>query len=87
MAGLYIAVKGWKAWPLLAMFKEPVTMVTHDPPILADHNVVSIGVNFDRPANGTHRHREFIIVEAHQAGLRDGGQDRVDRISVTVSSK
>jgi hypothetical protein len=53
-------------------------MVAHDPPVLADHNAVSIGVDFGRPAGGTRCHRASIVIEAHQAGLRDGGRDVVE---------
>src|SRR2546429_9666912 len=48
-------------------------MLAYDPPVLADHDAVSIGVNFDRPADGTRCHRVFVVIEPHQAGLRDRG--------------
>jgi hypothetical protein len=59
---------------------ERATMVAHDPPVLADHNAVSISVTFDRPADGTRCHRVFVVIEAHQAGLRDGGWDGVESV-------
>ena len=53
-------------------------MVAHDPLVLADHNAVCIGADFGRPAGGTRCHRVFIVIEAHQAGLRDGGREVVE---------
>jgi hypothetical protein len=35
-------------------------------------------VDFGRPSGGTRCHRVFIVIEAHQAGLRDGGRDVVE---------
>jgi hypothetical protein len=56
------------------------TMLAHDPPVLADHDALGIGVNFDRPPDGMRRHRVSVIVEAHQAGLRHGGWDGVESV-------
>jgi hypothetical protein len=56
---------------------ERATMVAHDLLVLADHNVVSIGVDFGRPAARVAT-EVFIVIEAHQAGLRDGGRDVVE---------
>ena len=46
-------------------------MFGDDPPVLADHDAVRIGVDFDGTADRTGGHRVFVVIEAHQAGLRD----------------
>src|SRR3981081_4289017 len=46
-------------------------MLGDDPTVLTDHDAVGIGVNIDRPSDRARRHRVFVVVEAHQAGLRD----------------
>src|SRR5882757_5688029 len=45
-------------------------MLGDDPTVLTDHDAVGIGVNIDRPSDRARRHRLFVVVEAHQAGLR-----------------
>jgi hypothetical protein len=57
-------------------------MLSDDPPILADHDAIRIGMNFDRSSDGTGRHRVLVVVEAHQAGLRDRCRHRVESIEL-----
>src|ERR1700716_3383726 len=45
-------------------------MLGDDPTVLTDHDAVGIGVNIDRTSDRARRHRVFVVVEAHQAGLR-----------------
>src|ERR1044071_1874453 len=42
-----------------------------DPPVLADHDAIGIGVDLDRAPDRAGSHRVLVVVEAHQAGLRD----------------
>ena len=61
---------------------EGARMLGDDLPVLADHDAVGIGMNFDRPSDRTGRHRVLVVVEAHQAGLRDrrrNGMEAVER--------
>src|SRR5438094_867962 len=55
-------------------------MLGDDPPILADHDAVGIGLYFDRPADRVGGHRVLVVVEAHQAGLRHRGRHRVEAV-------
>jgi len=49
----------------------PVTarMLRHNAPVLADHDVIGVGMDFDRAADCAGAHRVFVVVEPHQAGL------------------
>jgi hypothetical protein len=49
-------------------------------PMLADYDAVGIGMNFDRSPDRTGRHRVLVVVEAHQASLRDRCGYRVESI-------
>src|ERR1700732_1374637 len=55
-------------------------MLSDDPPVLADYDAIRIGMNLDRTPDRTGRHRVSIVVEAHQAGLRDRCWHRVESI-------
>src|SRR5262245_52707428 len=55
-------------------------MLADDPPVLADYNAIRIGMNLDRTPDRTGRHRVLVVVEAHQAGLRDRRLHRVESI-------
>ncbi len=55
-------------------------MLGNDAPVLADHNAVGIGMNLDRTSDCAGRHRVFVVVEAHQAGLRDRCRHRMESI-------
>src|SRR3954453_18411494 len=50
---------------------EVAGMLGKDAPVLADYNAVGIGMHLDWTPNRARRHRVFVVVEAHQAGLRD----------------
>jgi hypothetical protein len=39
--------------------------------VLADYDAIRIGMNLNRTPDRTRRHRVLVVVEAHQAGLRD----------------
>ena len=59
---------------------ERAGMLGDDPPVLADHDAVGIGMDFDRTPDRAGRHRVFVVVEAHQAGLRDRRRHRVEAV-------
>ena len=42
-------------------------MLSHDPPVLADHDAVGIGVHVNGTADGVGGDRVFVVVEANQA--------------------
>jgi hypothetical protein len=46
-------------------------VVGNNPPILTDDDAIGIGVDIDRTADGAGIDRIFVVVEAHEAGLRD----------------
>ena len=57
-------------------------MFGDDPPVLADHDAIGIGMDIDGTPDRTGRHRVFVVVEANQAGLRDRrryGMESVNR--------
>src|SRR6202035_5251034 len=55
-------------------------MLSDDPPVLADYDVIRIGMNLDRTPDRTGCPRVSIVVEAHQAGLQDRCRHRVESI-------
>jgi predicted acylesterase/phospholipase RssA len=55
-------------------------MLGNDPPVLSDHDAVGIGVNLDGTPYRAGRHRVFVVIEAHQAGLRDRCRHRIEAI-------
>jgi hypothetical protein len=55
-------------------------MLADDPPVLADHDAVGIGMNLDGTPHGARCHRVFIVIEAHQAGLRHRRLHRVESV-------
>src|SRR6267378_1681354 len=55
-------------------------MLGNDAPVLADYNAVGIGMHLDRTPNRARRHRVFVVVEAHQTGLRDRCRHRVESV-------
>src|SRR5437870_13810087 len=55
-------------------------MFGNNPPVLADHDAVRIGMDFDGTANSTGGYRVFVVVEAHQAGLRDRRRHCVEAV-------
>ena len=48
--------------------------------VLADYDAIGIGVNFDRAADSAGSYRVLVVVEAHQAGLRDRCRHRMEAI-------
>src|SRR5580693_8828226 len=66
------------ATPMAAgMFRDDAT-------ILANDDAIGIGVDVDRPADGAGVHRVFVVVEAHQAGLRHRGRQRMETIEAAA---
>ena len=59
---------------------ERARMLGDDPPVLADHDAVRIGMDLDRTPDGAGGHRVLVVVEAHQAGLRDRRRHRVESV-------
>jgi len=59
---------------------EAATMLADNRAVLADHDAIGIGLDLDRPANGTRSDRVLVVVEPHQAGLRDRCLDRVEPV-------
>ena len=55
-------------------------MLGDDPPVLADHDALGIGVNLDRAPDRAGGHRVLVVVEAHQAGLRDRCRHRMEAV-------
>src|ERR1700730_700765 len=61
---------------------EEAGMLADDPPVLADHDAVGIGMNLDGTPDGARCHRVFVVVEAHQAGLRHRRLHRVESVEL-----
>src|SRR5438477_5308238 len=59
---------------------ERASMLGDDPSILTDHDAVGIGMNLDRTSDCAGSYRVFVVVEAHQAGLRDRRRHRVEPV-------
>jgi hypothetical protein len=59
---------------------EGALMLRDNPAVLADHDPVGIGVNLDRTPDRAGADRVFVVVKAHQAGLRHRGRQRVEAI-------
>src|SRR3954453_4001926 len=57
-------------------------MLSDDPPVLADCDAIRIGMNLDRMPDRTGHHRVLVVIEAHQAGLRDRRLHRVEAIEL-----
>src|SRR6202035_1612011 len=57
-------------------------MLGDDTPVLADYDAIGISMNLNRTADCTGRHRVLVVVEAHQAGLRDRCRHRVEAIKL-----
>src|ERR1700693_2897784 len=55
-------------------------MFGDDAPVLADYDAVGIGMNLDRTPARAGRHRVLVVVEAHQAGLRDRRRHRMEAV-------
>src|SRR5271167_606223 len=55
-------------------------MFADDCAVLADHEAIGIGLELDRPADGTRGDRVLVVVEPHETGLRDRGLRRVEPV-------
>jgi hypothetical protein len=55
-------------------------MLADDRAILADHNEFGIGLDLNRSADCARGDRVLVVVEPHQAGLRDRDLRRVEAI-------
>src|SRR5512132_316181 len=49
-------------------------------PVLPNDDAIGIGLDLDRPADGTRGHRVLVVVEANEASLRDRSGDGVEAI-------
>ena len=63
---------------------EAARMLGHDPPVLADHDPIGVGMNVDRAADGAGAHRVPVVVEADEAGLRHRGRQRVESVEAAA---
>ena len=59
---------------------ERATMFGDDAPVLADYDAIRIGMDLDRTPDGAGGYRVFVVVETHQAGLRDRSRHGVESI-------
>jgi hypothetical protein len=59
-------------------------MFADDPPVLADHDAIGVGVDVDRPTNGAGADRVFVVVEPDQAGLRHRGRQGVEPVEAAT---
>src|SRR3954469_23567153 len=55
-------------------------MFGDNPSVLADHDAIGVGVDFDWTPDCPGRYRVLVVVEAHQAGLRYRRLYRVEAI-------
>ena len=58
-------------------------MLSNNAPILADHDAVGISLDLDRTSNRAGYDRVFVVVEAHQTGLRDRRRHGMEAIEST----
>src|SRR5262245_12651089 len=59
---------------------EAAAMLADDRTVLTDHKTIGAGLDLDWPADGARGDRVLVVVEAHQAGLRDRRLDRIEAI-------
>src|SRR6476469_7969651 len=52
----------------------------NDASILTDYDAIGIGLNFDWPSDCAGCDRVLVVVEAHQAGLRDRCRHRMEAV-------
>jgi hypothetical protein len=55
-------------------------MLRNDASILTDHDAVGIGLHLDRSSDCAGCDRVFVVVEAHQTGLRDRRRHRMEAV-------
>jgi hypothetical protein len=58
-------------------------MLRNNSSILTDHDAVGISLDPDRASDRAGRDRVFVVVEAHQTGLRDRRRHRMEAIEPT----
>ncbi len=59
-------------------------MLADDTPVLAQLDAVGMGAHFHRAADGAGLDRVFVVVEAHEAGLRHRGVDGVKAVEAAA---
>src|SRR6202047_4354663 len=62
---------------------ERAWMLGDDPPVLADDDAIRMGMDLDGTPDRARRYRVLVVVEAHQAGLRDRCRHRVEAVEPT----
>src|SRR5258708_9006598 len=62
---------------------ERARMLGNDASVLADYDAVGVSMDLDRPTDRARRDRVLVVVEAHQAGLRDRCRHRVESVEPT----
>ena len=63
---------------------ERARVLGDDPPVLANDDAVGVGVDVDRAADGAGVDRISVVVEAHEAGLRHRGRQRVESVEASA---
>src|SRR5512132_4562849 len=59
---------------------EAAGVLADNSPVLPNDDAIGIGLDLDRPADGTRGHRVLVVVEANEASLRDRSGDGVEAI-------
>ena len=63
---------------------EAAPVFADDPPVLADHDAVGVGVDVDWSADRAGAHRVLVVVEADEAGLRHRGRQGVETVEAAA---
>src|SRR5438876_10191296 len=63
---------------------EAADMLADNLAFLADDNAIGIRLDLDRPANSTRGDRVFVVVEAHQTGLRHCRRHTMEAVKTTT---
>src|SRR5438552_2867330 len=59
---------------------EAARVIADDRALLADDHAIGISLDLDRPADRARADRVLVVVEPHQASLRDRRLDRVEPV-------
>src|SRR5208282_701833 len=62
----------------------PARVLRDNPPVLANDDAVGVGVDVDRAPDGAGVDRISVVVEAHEAGLRHRGRQRVESVEASA---
>lgn len=62
---------------------EDTCMLTDDHPVLPDDDPLGIGMHIDGPTDCRGKHRVFVVIETHRAGLRHRGRHAVEAVEGT----